>query len=146
MITGKPDLLTLMKLTSHQGDINIIQSSANHYHDIGSLLLNDRYSDRVDVISDNNKGQVTDIMKEIYEEWLTEESNNCSWITLIDCFRQCGLYHLATSIEHHFEPLLPLQDSNGRYYHATQHAQILLSNVRASLFFPSLFRYQSPSR
>ena len=51
-------------------------------------------------------------MLTIYKEWLAEDTN-CSWVTLTDCFRQCGLDHLAYSIEQHFGLPTPKQHSQG---------------------------------
>ena len=51
-------------------------------------------------------------MRELYEAWLAEDPN-CSWVTLTDCFRQCGLQSLARSIEQHFGLPSPLLDTEG---------------------------------
>ena len=99
-----------MNLTTiGEGDINIIQGSVVRCRQIGILLLNDRYGDRFDY---ENREKVKGIMREVYEAWLAEDPN-CSWVTLTDCFRQCGLQNLAQSIEQHFGLPSPLLDTEG---------------------------------
>ena len=100
---------TLRNLPTSEGDINIVHTSAIFNHYIGTLLLNDRYGDRFDY---ETREKAEDIMQEVYEAWLAEDPN-CSWVTLTDCFRQCGLHSLARSIEQHFELPSPLLDTEG---------------------------------
>ena len=101
-----------MSLTTiGEGDINIIQRSALHCLPLGNILLNDRYGDRFDY-SDREKAE--DIMREVYMAWLAEDPN-CSWVTLTDCFRQCGLHSLARSIEQHFDLPSPFLDKEGMF-------------------------------
>ena len=105
LFTGKlkkPNLLTLMNLKTSQGDLKIIRRSAKHYHSIGILLLDDRHGDRVDVIIHDKMKQANAIMLTVYKEWIDEDPK-CSWATLTECFRQCELTSLASSIEQHFE-------------------------------------------
>ena len=93
---------TLLHLPSHGGRaIKIIESSAFRYYRIGLILLDDRHGDRVTAIVQSHNRQVTDIMREIYREWLAADIN-CSWATLTDCFWQCDLNNLAYSIEKYF--------------------------------------------
>ena len=108
---------TLFNLSTSEGDIKIIQRTARQYHEIGVILLNDRYGERIDVIKRDEEERAQDIMQEIYKGWLAE-GTNCSWVTLTDCFRQCGLDRLAYSIEQHFGLPSPQQESEGIYGHA----------------------------
>ena len=98
---NKPDLRTLLTLQTNEGDINIIRRSALRYRDIGTILLDDRHGDQVDVFEHNKRGNAQDVMLEIYKEWLRQDSN-CSWTILTRCLRQCGLNSLASSIEKHW--------------------------------------------
>ena len=99
-----------MNLTTlGERDINIIQRSAVHCRQIGNILLNDRYGDRFDY---RDREKAVDIVGEVYEAWLAEDPN-CSWVTLTDCFRQCGLHSLARAIEQHFGLPSPLLDTEG---------------------------------
>ena len=100
-----------MYLKTSQGDLNIIRRSAKHYHEIGILLLNDHHGDRVDVIV-HDKIKAKDIMLTVYREWIDEDPK-CSWDTLTECFRQCELTSLASSIEQHFELPSPHHDPKG---------------------------------
>ena len=114
LLQGKPDLLTLLNLPTSEGDVKIIQRSAKQYRMIGIILLHDRYGDRVDVIEQDNRGKGQASILTVYKEWLAEDTN-CSWVTLTDCFRQCGLDPLAYSIEQHFGLSSPQQDSEGTW-------------------------------
>ena len=78
-------------------------------HQIGNILLNDRYGDRFDY---RDREKAVDIVGEVYKAWLAEDPN-CSWVTLTDCFRQCGLHSLARAIEQHFGLPSPLLDTEG---------------------------------
>ena len=55
----------------------------------------------MEIIEHSERGQEEAIMLTIYNKWLAEDYN-CSWVTLTDCFRQCGLDRLARAIEQHF--------------------------------------------
>ena len=105
-------MLTLMNLPTSKRDIKIIQRSAKQYRQIGIILLNDRYGDRVKVIEQEKLGKGEAITLTIYTKWLAEDPNR-SWVTLTDCFRQCGLHSLARSIEQHFGLPSPLLDTEG---------------------------------
>ena len=109
---NKPNLLTLMNLSTSEGDIKIIQKSAKYYRGVGIILLNDRHGDRVDVFQQDTRWQSEAIVLKIYTEWLAEDPN-CSWMTLTDCFRQCGADRLAYSIEQHFGLPSPQQNPEG---------------------------------
>lgn len=98
----KPTLSALISLsTSSGGEITVIQDTANHFKNIGTILLNDRFGERVDVIESNMRGQREDIIREVYKKWMREDVNY-SWTTLTECFRECHLHRLAQSIEEHF--------------------------------------------
>ena len=110
MGTERPTLVTLGMLTTHDGgEIRVIEESANHYHRIGPILLNDRYGERVETIESDERGKGERIIMEIYKKWMREDVN-CSWTALAECFRECHLYRLANNIEQHFgipSPPLP---------------------------------------
>ena len=103
-----------MNLPTSKGDVRIIQRSARQYRKIGIILLNDRYGDRVKVIEQEERGKGEATMQTIYTEWLAEDPN-CSWVTLTDCFRQCGLNRLAYSIEQRFGLPSPQQELEGMW-------------------------------
>ena len=84
-IIEKPNLLTLMNLSTSEGDIKIIQQSAKYYRGVGTILLNDCHGDRVDVFEQDTRLQSKAIALQIYKEWLAEDPN-CSWMTLNDFF------------------------------------------------------------
>ena len=102
VVMEKPTLLTLMKLTTRIGAvIKVIENSANHYKLIGTILLDDRYGERVETIENDLRGKGEAIIREIYKKWMKEDTN-CSWLTLTECFRDCNLHRLASDIEEHF--------------------------------------------
>ena len=49
-IEEKPTMVTLSNLVTQKGNINIIEESANSYHCIGTILLNDRYGKQVNIM------------------------------------------------------------------------------------------------
>ena len=100
---NKPNLLNLMTLSTREGDINIIEKTAVHYHNIGTYLLEDSGGVQVDIIERNKKGEVEPIMREIYKKWIAKDLSY-SWAKLAECFRKCtrDLHSLASIIERHF--------------------------------------------
>ena len=107
----KPTLINLQMLKTQDGGvIRIMEESANCYKCVGHILLNDRYGDRVDTIVSDERGRGGMIIQEIYKLWMREYPDNCSWATLTECFRECGLNRLARTIEQNFglpSPSLP---------------------------------------
>ena len=86
-------MLTLLSLEG----INIIEETTPHYREIGAILLNDECGNRVENIElDERKGE--EKMKAVYRRWM-RESEQPSWDTLLDCFRQCRLNSLTHRIE-----------------------------------------------
>ena len=77
------------------GGIRIIEETARFCSKISSILLNDHYGHHVDSI----KGTEEERMKEIYQGWLDNQQEYCSWEALCDYFRQCQLGDLADRIE-----------------------------------------------
>ena len=90
---------TLYNLSTSEGDIKIIQRSARQYYEIGTILLNDCYGERVDVMKHDEKERAKDIMRQVYKVWLAEDTN-CSW---------------AYSIEQHFGLPSPQHESEGMW-------------------------------
>ena len=82
-------------------DIYIIDESANSYHGIGTILLNDRYGNRVSTIEHDARQKGENVITEIYKKWMAEDENY-SWTKLTDCFRARRLNRLASAIEKHF--------------------------------------------
>ena len=112
----RPTLLTLDVLTTVDGrEIRVIEGTANHYDCIGPKLLNDRYGERVDTITRDERGKGEKIIREIYKKWMREDVN-CSWATLTVCFRDCGLNRLAHDIEQHFGLPSPPELPKGFFY------------------------------
>ena len=105
--------MDLMYLSTSEGEgINIIQDSANSYRRIGTILLNDRYGNRVDIIEGDLKQKREEIITEVYKEWIKEDPGY-SWTTLTECFRSCNLNCLAYNIEQHFGIPSPPENEKG---------------------------------
>ena len=108
-LVDKPDLITLMKLSSSKGGvINIIEESASKYREIGAILLDDRHGVKVKNIRDSMGSDIVAV-REIYRQWMQEDMNY-SWIKLTQCFRDCKLNILAHEIEQHFGLPSPLDN------------------------------------
>ena len=97
-LMSKPDMITLRRLSTHNGVINIIQQTAARYRDIGILLLNDRSGAIVHGIEVSARGDPVAAVDQIYTRWI-EEDVDYSWKKLTQCFRHCGLNCLASDIE-----------------------------------------------
>ena len=100
-LVSKPNMVTLRRLSTHSGVINIIQQTAARYRDIGILLLNDGDAAIVDGIKESTRGDPVAAVDMIYSRWMREDVD-CSWKNLTQCFRDCGLNSLASDIEQHF--------------------------------------------
>ena len=101
-------MVTLENITTRAGEnINIVEESAPAYHEIGTILLQDRHGRRVEVIEIDERGRSMSIMRVIYRQWIAEDERH-SWAKLTDCFRQCHLIDLAHRIEQHFGLPSPL--------------------------------------
>ena len=111
-ISTGPTIKTLYNLQTCKGNINIIERSAKHYKVLGAILLGDDYGYQVDILELDNK-KVEGIMRGIYQKWL-DKDDNCTWVSLTECFRSCGLCSLACSIEQHFGLCSSEDDSKGR--------------------------------
>ena len=99
----------LIHLTTREGkDIRIIEESAIHYRQIGTILLCDKRGNKVDTIVDDTRGKAETIT-EIYKKWMKEDPDH-SWVKLTQCFRKCSLNSLASDIEQHFG-ISPPQES-----------------------------------
>ena len=98
---SKPNMVTLRRLSTHNGVVNIIQQTAATYKDIGILLLNDESGAIVDGIKLSASGEPQAAVDMVYTRWIREDVD-CSWKKLTQCFRDCGLNSLASDIEQHF--------------------------------------------
>ena len=97
----KLNMITLRRLSTHNGVINIMQQTAARYRDIGILLLNDGNGAIVRGIEVSTRGDPVAAVDMIYTRWM-EEDVSYSWKKLTQCFRDCGLNTLASDIEQHF--------------------------------------------
>ena len=96
----KPDMINLRRLSTHDGDINIMEESATKYRHIGVILLKDTNGTIVDGIEKSVRGEPLEAVHNIYARWMREDVDY-SWRKLTQCFRECGLNVLARNIEDH---------------------------------------------
>lgn len=94
-------MISLDKLPTLFGDINIIQESAGKYKEIGTVLLDDRTGAKVNNIAVASRGVPEEAIRAIYAKWMREDSSY-SWSKLTSCFKSCGLNTLASEIEFQF--------------------------------------------
>ena len=114
--TEGPTMQTLICIFTCAGrEIRIIRDSATSYIHVGISLLTDRYGTRVKNIESTKRGNVEEIITEIYMQWM-QEQENCSWTTLTECFRMCNLKRLASDIEKHFGFASPQDTQTGAKY------------------------------
>ena len=106
--------MTLIHLKTREGeeDIHVIEESTNSYHSIGTILLNDRYGNRVETIEKDARERGERIITEIYKKWMAEDEKY-SWTKLTNCFRACTLNRLAYAIEQHFGIPSPAEPQAG---------------------------------
>ena len=104
--SSKPEMKYLMKLSSPQGDIRIIEETANSYKEIGTILLNDKNGAILAEIQKATRGEPKEAIREVYGRWMRKDES-FSWQKLTQCFRDCDLNVLAFNIEQHLRFLLP---------------------------------------
>ena len=108
-IDYKPDMTNLMRLTE---DIKIMEETAVKYRDIGTILLKDDHGVRVKTVTEATKGDPMEAIRMIYARWIREDVD-CSWLKLVQCFKDCDLNNLASMIEQHFGLSSPRQPPKG---------------------------------
>ena len=79
--------------------INILKQVGENYYNFGVFLLNDDNGNEVDIIKENNKGDIVSIVREIVKKWLAGTGMPVSWKTLISVFEDIELKDLADKIK-----------------------------------------------
>jgi hypothetical protein len=105
----KPDMNSLMYLSTEDGVLKIVEESAIKYRQIGFILLKDKGGSRVNTLTESNP---VGAVREIYNHWITEDEDY-SWSKLAQCLRECELNVLAHKIEKHFGLTPPQQGQEG---------------------------------
>ena len=86
------------KLATHNGDVRIVEKSAEHYKDIGTKLLTTALVDSISEVANEDPQKA---IRLIYKRWIRTDEGH-SWGKLIQCFKDVGLNSLAQDLEKHF--------------------------------------------
>ena len=84
---------------SDGSQINILEKVGVKYFDFGLFLLNDDSGTQVNIIKENNKGDIISIVREIVQKWIAGNGRPVSWVTLISVLKDIQLRCLAEDIE-----------------------------------------------
>ena len=96
----EPTLPQLMRL-------KIPEEVGGHYRKFGTLLLNDKKGNQVDIAEKSCHYQPDHIVTIILRKWLQERPTPVTWSNLIQVLRDCCLQGLAQYVEHtHREVIL----------------------------------------
>ena len=101
LLDCKPDMINLMRLSTREGEINIVEESAHKYREIGFILLKDRTGLKVTAIEKEVRDNPVEAVSKIYIRWIARDVDR-SWSKLAQCLRRCDLNVLASDIEKHF--------------------------------------------
>ena len=94
-------MVTLLKFSTSTETINIMQKVSPQYKAVGTILLDDRDGNRLKAIEKSCKDDVDAITHEIFQEWITKDSNP-TWGKLVECLKDASLHPLAKNIENCF--------------------------------------------
>ena len=95
------------RLKTDNGDVRIVEKSAELYKDIGTKLLT---AELVDSISEVANEDPKKAIRLIYRIWMRTDKSH-SWGKLTQCFNDVGLKSLARDLEKHFG----LPSPSGKY-------------------------------
>lgn len=98
MYTDQPDLLTLARFPHPSRNINIMQEVVPQYKQLGNILLKNSNGVRVMGIEMNHPHSVNDVVYEIFQKWLMEDTD-ATWSELVKCLKKVSLNTLAQEIE-----------------------------------------------
>ena len=97
----EPTLPQLMRL-------KIPEKVGGHYRKFGTLLLNDKKGNQVDIAEKSCHYQPGDIVTSILRKWLQEEPMPVTWDNLTQVLRDCCLQTLAQYVEHNHREVIHL--------------------------------------
>ena len=88
----EPTLPQLMRL-------KIPEEVGGHYRAFGTLLLDDKKGNQVEIAEKSCHYQPDDIVTSILRKWLQEGPTPVTWDNLIQVLRDCGLKTLADYVQ-----------------------------------------------
>ena len=97
----KPDMVTLMKFHTPNGDIDIIEQVSPYYRKVGTFLLNDETGNKINAIKVSCHDEVNEITHNIFKKWINENPD-ATWSKLIQCLEYAELCSLAKKIKDTF--------------------------------------------
>ena len=96
-IPGLVCMCQLLELETHNGDVSVVDESAELYKDIGTKLLTTALVDSISEVANEDPQKA---IRLIYKRWIRTDEDH-SWGKLIQCFKDVGLT-LAQDLEKHF--------------------------------------------
>jgi hypothetical protein len=95
---------TIIQLTIilERGDggnpVRISERIGAKYSDIGTYLLKDDHGGKMETITNNARGKIDAINREIFRQWLAGGATPVSWKVLVDALERAQLKALANDI------------------------------------------------
>ena len=92
--------VTLPKLVRFKTASGKLQEQiGTHYRELGYLLLNDTKGEVTRTIIKNYGPDATDIILQIFQQWIEGKGMPVEWATLIEVLKDIGLVELAHEVE-----------------------------------------------
>ena len=76
-----------------------LPSRVTDYFKFGTLLLCDKYGNKMSIISEDCRGSPVRMTTEVLKEWLGGKGVEVSWESLISTLKKCKLSVLADEVE-----------------------------------------------
>ena len=110
------------RLNTDNGDVRIVEKSAEHYKDIGTKLLTTALVDSISEVANEDPQKA---IRLIYKRWIRTDEGH-SWRKLTQCFKDVGLNSLARDLEKQFG----LPSPSGKYIHGVFIMQMTVFHIR----------------
>ena len=90
--------LNMLERRDSRDPIRIITRIGKKYAQLGDFLLNDEDGAVMTIITENSRGNVEDINREMLRRWLAGAGADVSWKVLVETLKNCELKILAEDI------------------------------------------------
>ena len=97
-IPGPVCMRQFKRLKTDNGDVRIVEESAERYKDIGTKLLTTVLVDSISEVANKDRQKA---IRLIYKRWIRTDEGH-SWRKLTQCFKDLELKSLAQVLEKHF--------------------------------------------
>ena len=92
-----PTLNKLMRFG--EGHVDIIEEIGDKYHELGTLLLEDKRGSKMSALEKGKRGNADDINTAVLTRWIRGEGRKpFTWATLATVLDECDLHALAVMI------------------------------------------------